>query len=113
LSSYKNYIAAIKRPRPISIEYSATEDEFIRIWCAIETYNDVVAKHNAAITHKDDRRRSFCTKYTESSAETIHKSIISGRQLLLQQALDKESAARRALEAATEVRIAAERKFKR
>ena len=112
-SSYKNYIADIKRALPISEENSAIEDEFIRIWCEIETYDDVVAKHNDAITHRDDLRRSFYTKYTASSSKTISESIISGRRLLLQQAQDRESAAERALIAAREVRIAAERKIRR
>jgi len=110
LSSYKDYITAIKKDHPIPKEISAINDEFIRIWCAIETYNVVVAKHNA-ITHRDDIRRSFYTKYTASSAKTIHESIISGRQLLLQRARDRESAAERAFVAARDARIAEEKRF--
>lgn len=113
LTSYKDYITAIKKSHPISKENSALEDEFIRIWEAILSYNAVVAKHNADISHRGDIRRSFFAKYTASSPQMIRESIISGRRLLVQEARNKESAAERSLAAAREARIVAERGIRR
>jgi len=115
----KDYITAIKKAHSIPKENSVMDDvyiciwkemddEYIRIWDAIALYDDVIAKHNAAITHRDDHRYSFLKKYKILDLDQIRGSIISATRLIMQAERDKEFA-ERSLAATREARIVAER----